>query len=348
MPPLRKGEAVNCPSKETISKYVDGELSPREMSQVEGHLRTCEVCRSIRRDLEGVGRALKLFSLHREVSPPKERGACPPDDAIAAFADGSIVSPKERMRIARHLAVCDSCARRAGEAAETVRLVEDLEERGLESVPPALTERVRDRLMPRKPVLAGEIAASVKKILKHVRGGLEFDRPEFGYVRAERAHVSESRMSFLFPPSSKKIPDLQPEEALHLEETSVMYSVRIAGPGEGEKKPPGKRKRKRKKPHRKKRRLRKGLDWLFKEAGLRILVRLRGTPAGTIYCAVEISDEAERPLPGVRVALEKADAEPRRSRTGRRGGAGFRDLTPGKYRLVIFHEREVHVNLDLK
>ena len=339
---------MNCPSMETISKYIDGELSPREMSQVETHLRTCETCRAVRSELESLGRALKLFSLHREVYPAKERGACPTDDVIAAFADGSIVSPKERMSIARHLAECGSCARRAGEAAETVRLVEDLEEGGLESVPPALAASVRERLVPRKPVLAGEIAASMKTILKHVRRGLEVPGREFGLVQEEIATVSEPRISYMIAPFSKKARELDLPEELHLEEHPVRYHGRIVGPDEGGKKPSSKRKTKQKKTRRKKRRLRKGLDWLFKKEGMQILVRLRGTPAGTIVCRIELTDEAERPLPAVRVVLEKADAEPRSSKTGKRGGAAFRDLVPGKYRLLILHVRDIQVKLDLE
>ena len=41
--------------KEKISGYIDGEISPAEVREVEGHLETCESCRAMERRMRAVG-----------------------------------------------------------------------------------------------------------------------------------------------------------------------------------------------------------------------------------------------------------------------------------------------------
>jgi anti-sigma factor RsiW len=103
--------------KEKISGYIDGEISPAEVREVEGHLEACESCRALERRMRAVGGGVasietsvstdfreKLFArLEAEELLPRRRSlfvfslrwAALPLAAAAAFGLFLLVSPEK-------------------------------------------------------------------------------------------------------------------------------------------------------------------------------------------------------------------------------------------------------------
>jgi len=80
----------------------------------------------------------------------------------------------------------------------------------------------------------------------------------------------------------------------------------------------------------------------------RTRVELRPGPSATAEMGIRLADRAGEPLSGVALRLEREGKLLARRATGSRGGAVFRDLRAGSYRLVIRHVRERHLAVRIR
>jgi hypothetical protein len=314
---------MKCFSQEHISRYLDGELSTRERESVESHLRDCPECRAMVKQERAMNRSLRFYGEVEPGAAAKLTPECLDTETLLAFADGSISDEEEQRRIDSHLAVCDACARKAAGAMKTARLVAEIEKILPEPVPPYLREKVRERLFPEAPVRIGRIFLELGQLWKQVATPLEYPPPVAGY-RIAPALIRETHPQEI--EYSIKV-DREPydlEEKARPEKTDGLL--------------PAKKKRKAAKG---------GLAWAFQTKRMGARVEMRATPSRKALLKLNLFDDREKPLAGIRVTLLKEGKKIGISRTGKRGGASFCELSKGGYRLLIRHRPEYSLDLDI-
>jgi anti-sigma factor RsiW len=110
------GVKSKCPTDETLHAFAEGLLDRAEGTDLEEHLKACELCRVRLREIVDLSRALGAYGRDRRAAPDArregERGAppegCPGDELLAAYADGSLEG-RSAARVEAHLARCESC-----------------------------------------------------------------------------------------------------------------------------------------------------------------------------------------------------------------------------------------------
>lgn len=90
---------MNCPDKDIMQDFVDGELSEAKIKQIVEHIRSCDTCKTELREL------LALFSvLNKGVDNDK----CPALDKLQNYADDTC-GQEDKQHIAEHVDCCDRC-----------------------------------------------------------------------------------------------------------------------------------------------------------------------------------------------------------------------------------------------
>jgi len=78
-----------------------------------------------------------------------------------------------------------------------------------------------------------------------------------------------------------------------------------------------------------------------------IILKVKPMAAGKADLSVGLSDKRSRPLERVGLKLEKEGKEFQSRTTGKKGGASFRGLKPGEYRLFIRFREESYLDLSI-
>lgn len=196
---------MKCPRKEQLARYLDGEIPEQSKLPIRKHLLSCPECRARLKSMRKADSFLRGY-LHPHLAP---RPNCPDEETIIAYAEGSLADRDERRRITAHLAGCDYCAVRTAGALETIRLREELEEKGLEPVPRHLTERARERFGVRKPASLGRVLARLADLRERFQRSFEFVLPEpaFSVVMEPAApYETDQRRDEDTPAPDNKVP----------------------------------------------------------------------------------------------------------------------------------------------
>ena len=98
-------EDMNCPSQEQLISFVCNEETPEARAVLSDHVESCPTC------AEQVA-FLAAVANHVRSAEPTAPSACPDEDTLCAFVDGSLPKDQEPPLI-RHLLVCEKCRRYA-------------------------------------------------------------------------------------------------------------------------------------------------------------------------------------------------------------------------------------------
>lgn len=90
---------MDCPNKNTIQDFVDGELSEEQFQPLIDHVRSCEVCKTELRE---------LMSLHHILNQAVSADECPSLDTLESYAACGQAEEKDSA-ITEHMEFCDSC-----------------------------------------------------------------------------------------------------------------------------------------------------------------------------------------------------------------------------------------------
>lgn len=90
---------MDCPKKEALQNYIDGELPDEQVHQISEHIRTCDSCKAELRELLSV-----LHIMNKAV----DNAPCPSLDILQKYADDKC-SREEKQNIAEHIELCDRC-----------------------------------------------------------------------------------------------------------------------------------------------------------------------------------------------------------------------------------------------
>jgi len=90
---------MNCPDKETIQDFVDGELLDEEVQSIAKHIRSCDTCKA---------QLQELFTFYSTLNHVVDKDRCPSLGMLKTFADNS--SPQNQTeKIAEHIELCNKC-----------------------------------------------------------------------------------------------------------------------------------------------------------------------------------------------------------------------------------------------
>lgn len=90
---------MDCPDKETMQDFVDGELSKSKIDQVVKHIRSCDSCKTELR---------QLYTLCNALNSIVDKDKCPSLDELEEYADNRC-SDKQTSEIAEHIDFCSRC-----------------------------------------------------------------------------------------------------------------------------------------------------------------------------------------------------------------------------------------------
>jgi anti-sigma factor ChrR (cupin superfamily) len=90
---------MNCPDKEIMQDFVDGELSDTDAKPVVKHIRSCDSCKA---ELQ------EIFTLYNTLNHVVDEDQCPSLDALESYADNSC-SKEQAGKIAEHIGLCGRC-----------------------------------------------------------------------------------------------------------------------------------------------------------------------------------------------------------------------------------------------
>lgn len=90
---------MNCPNKELLQDYIDGELSDSNVDSVVEHIRSCQSCKDELRD---------IFILHDTLNKIIQQDPCPSVEMLEQYAQDSC--PAETVEaVKEHIELCDRC-----------------------------------------------------------------------------------------------------------------------------------------------------------------------------------------------------------------------------------------------
>ena len=71
---------MDCPDKETMQDFVDGELSQPKIKQIVKHIQSCDACKT---------ELSELYTLHNALSQIVDKDKCPSLDELEKYADNN-------------------------------------------------------------------------------------------------------------------------------------------------------------------------------------------------------------------------------------------------------------------
>ncbi len=90
---------MNCPDKEIMQDFVDGELSDGDVKSIVKHIRLCDVCKA---------QLQELFTLYNTLNQVVDKDQCPSLDMLETYADNSC-QQEQTDKIAEHIDLCNRC-----------------------------------------------------------------------------------------------------------------------------------------------------------------------------------------------------------------------------------------------
>jgi len=333
----------NCYKEEDISRYLDGELDLREASLIGEHLKICSECKAQVRRLQDTGIVLKAYC-QKAASPSLPKGPdCPEEGVLLAFADGSISGEEERKKISVHLAGCDYCCRIVAEVSRAVELASDAAEMTPSPVPSRLNRIIEESFFPPDLVALGCIKANLADIRDSSSGPGNAQHIVYPLPPpAQRtAMVAEDRESLPEQPRSGY--SCAEEDTLIMEASGDIKKYPLVDSGEvsTQRTASNKLSRGREK-------LSRGLKWVFDGGEMNVSVEMAVSGKKDIECRINVTDCYGFPLAGVSLRLEQAGKNVWSHNTRLNKEAIFPHVTSGSYRLIIGHDRDYCLDLDLR
>ncbi len=200
---------MKCPRKEQLARYLDGELPEKSKLKTQEHLLSCPECRGLLKSMRQADSILRGY-LPPHLAP---QPGCPNEETILAYAEGGLADRDERRRITAHLAGCDYCAVRAAGALETIRLRDELAEKGMEPVPSNLARRVRKSFGRAKPISLGRVVTILADLRERFQRSFEygFPAPAFSAVMEPAApYETGQNRAENDPPLDNEVPGGKP------------------------------------------------------------------------------------------------------------------------------------------
>jgi len=90
---------MDCPDKEIMQDFVDGELSQPRIKQMVKHIQSCDACKT---------ELSELYALHNALNQVIDKDKCPSLDELEKYADNSC-SADRRAKIVEHVDLCSRC-----------------------------------------------------------------------------------------------------------------------------------------------------------------------------------------------------------------------------------------------
>ena len=89
---------MNCPSKEVMQDFIDGELPDAENQKIAEHIRSCDTCKT---ELQ------EILSLHNTINQVVSEDECPSYDLLESYAN---TGANEKIgKIKEHINLCSRC-----------------------------------------------------------------------------------------------------------------------------------------------------------------------------------------------------------------------------------------------
>lgn len=89
---------MNCPSKEVMQDFIDGELPEAENQKIAEHIRSCDTCKT---ELQ------EILSLHNTINQVVSEDECPSYDLLESYAN---TGANEKIgKIKEHINLCSRC-----------------------------------------------------------------------------------------------------------------------------------------------------------------------------------------------------------------------------------------------
>ena len=99
---------MQCPSLESLSAYIEGELNAGETALIEKHLSHCEACQAEIEMFGGVDTVLNQFFQYEQLFSAQTEEDCLSDESILALVTGT-ADDLQRKNAETHLAECSFC-----------------------------------------------------------------------------------------------------------------------------------------------------------------------------------------------------------------------------------------------
>jgi hypothetical protein len=90
---------MNCPSKEIVQDFIDGELPEIENQNIAEHIRSCGACKAELKE---------ILSLHKVLNQVVGEDKCPSYDVLESYADNTCANDKIS-EIKGHIDLCSRC-----------------------------------------------------------------------------------------------------------------------------------------------------------------------------------------------------------------------------------------------
>jgi Putative zinc-finger len=313
----------SCYTEEEINRYIDGELNPGEVERMKEHLKGCEGCAAVFKNLRDIGGILRTYREENSANSGEKGPACPEEGVLSGFADGSLRDKDRRDEIVRHLLGCDYCGSIVAETSRALELASAAEEEGLIQVPERIDRAIKEEYLLFQPILLGRINVKLTELEAESAG-----HPD-----------SPCRMVYPLAPSSGEIKMAAEEQPLFefksksmIEEESGDEFITGRDKSSGFEKPA----------------LIRGLRWSFDRGEINVVIEMRREERGDLRCLIHLTDCYGFPLAGVPLRIEKAGKQIWSHHTELKKDAVFPGMTGGKYRLTISHDRDYFLDINLQ
>ena len=90
---------MDCPSKEILQDFMDGDLPEAKSRPIIEHIRSCDTCKTELRE---------VFSLYRVLNQVVDKDKCPSLETLESYADNTCAS-EEIGKIKEHIDSCGRC-----------------------------------------------------------------------------------------------------------------------------------------------------------------------------------------------------------------------------------------------
>ncbi len=323
-----------------LSRYLDGEISPRERHLLDNHLRKCEECRVRLTELKEVEIPLKKIYLS-EKPLRKRRSGCIGEERIIAYLEDHLPE-QARREVAAHLGSCRFCSRAASQARAALNTIAAVRRRGLERTPEMLSRKASAIFIPPQQSYLGSIIVELKELL--FPSDEEIAHPRLG-KRATDLFCSEPDSGIFMAPEAfyegaggELDGDEIMERRIEKSSQSVFQSPQKMGAAQRAALiNPELVKAKKPEPI---------LEYTYKKPWMNLAVGFRPVKHGKANCTITLKDGDGRPAPGVAIYIGADSTKPFFRRTDENGVIELVVFAPGNYKLRIDYMRGA--TLDIK
>ncbi|MEA1928742.1 MAG: zf-HC2 domain-containing protein [Candidatus Auribacterota bacterium] len=320
-----------CPDKEMLSRYLDGEISVKERHSVEEHLSKCGKCRSRLSELKEVETPLKeIFRSKKPVG--KGKAGCIGEERIIAYLEDHLPE-KVRQKVAAHLGSCRYCSQVATEAREALKTIEAVRSRGLKKTPERLTRKAAAIFTPTKISHLGSIIVELKEL---VLLPIEELTQQQYIKKGGNLYCSEPA-----PERLMKAQDFHEGAGGDLDSDEIMDSRFEEKPELAFKKSTGG-------VARRAAAINPSIEWAYKKQWMNLVVSFTTVKHGEARCIITLKDGLGLPVPGVSMHVSGDSTKPFFKRTDENGAIELVVFAHGNYKLRIDYRQGMTLDMKIK